>query len=251
VGDHSGGIHDLQSLARALGGVVSGKEVLAPGPGHSAKDRSLSVTLDPKAPDGFIVNSFAGDDPIRCKDFVREKAGLPAFNGERKPKPKFNINKFTDTQKTSAAQKSNSNIDATYDYVDEKGELLYQVVRFKPKRFVQRRPKGNGAWIWDVEGCRRVPYRLPDLLKYPDASVFVCEGEKDADRVASLNQCATTVACGDWTEDCITPLAGRDVLILEDHDDAGRKKALEVAQALHGQGENHPHRAAAGLGRKG
>src|SRR5262249_25243593 len=93
---------------------------------------------------------------------------------------------------------------------------------------------GNGGWIWSVKDCRRVPYRLPDLLKYPDACVFVCEGEKDADRVALLDHCATTVACGDWTPDCINALAGRDVLILEDNDEAGRKKALEAATALHG-----------------
>jgi 5S rRNA maturation endonuclease (ribonuclease M5) len=75
---------------------------------------------------------------------------------------------------------------------------------------------------------------LPELLKYPDACVFVCEGEKDADRVASLDHCATTVASSKWTDDCVGPLAGRDVLILEDNDKAGRKKALEAAQALHG-----------------
>jgi hypothetical protein len=40
--------------------------------------------------------------------------------------------------------------------------------------------------------------------------VFVCEGEKDADRVASLGLCATTVASGEWTSDCIKALAGRD-----------------------------------------
>jgi hypothetical protein len=34
-------------IALALGGEVHGREVLAPGPGHSAKDRSLSVTLSP------------------------------------------------------------------------------------------------------------------------------------------------------------------------------------------------------------
>jgi len=70
------------------------------------------------------------------------------------------------------------------------------------------------------------------------ACVFVCEGEKDADRVAALDHCATTVACGDWTDDCVNALAGRDVLILEDNDDAGRKKALEAAQALHGQAKS-------------
>jgi len=71
-------------IARALGGKVSGDHVLAPGPGHSPKDRSLSIKLDATAPDGFLVHSFAGDDPIRCKDYVREKLGLPAWSGSAK-----------------------------------------------------------------------------------------------------------------------------------------------------------------------
>src|SRR5262249_51807272 len=60
---------DPQSLARALGGEARGNQISAPGPGHkSAGDRSLSVKVDPGAPDGFVVHSFAGDDPILCKD---------------------------------------------------------------------------------------------------------------------------------------------------------------------------------------
>jgi hypothetical protein len=76
---------DLHSLARALGGKVSNGQVLAPGPGHSADDQSLSVKIDPAAPDGFVVHSFAGEDAIALKDYVRSKAGLPAFkpNGSR------------------------------------------------------------------------------------------------------------------------------------------------------------------------
>src|SRR5262249_34943710 len=42
------------------------------------------------------------------------------------------------------------------------------------------------------------------------------------------------VACGDWADVCVDALAGRDVLILEDNDETGRKKALEAAAALHG-----------------
>ncbi len=87
-------------------------------------------------------------------------------------------------------------------------------------------------WTWSV-GERRVLYRLPELLKYPDATAFICEGEKDADRVASLGHCATTVAGGKWTDDCVTALAGRDCIILEDNDEAGRKKAREAAIALY------------------
>jgi hypothetical protein len=67
----------LQQVARALGGEVRGNEVAAPGPGHSAKDRTLHVKLDANAPDGFIVNTFApADDPIACKDYVRQRLAL-------------------------------------------------------------------------------------------------------------------------------------------------------------------------------
>jgi hypothetical protein len=228
-------VPDLQSLARALGGVVSGGQVLAPGPGHSAADRSLSVKLDAGAPDGFIVNSFAKDDPIECKDYVRAKAGIPPFKPNGKRKPVFDIDKVIAAQ--SAGAKPKGSIVATYDYTDESGERLYQTCRFEPKDFRQRRPDGKGGWIWNLDGARRVPYRWPELLKFPDATVFVTEGEKDADRVASLGHCATTVACGKWTDDCIRALASRDVLIIEDNDEAGRKKATEAAQALYGTAE--------------
>jgi Toprim domain len=66
---------DLRIIARALGGEVSGRQVLAPGPGHSPRDRSLSIKIEPDAPDGFLVHSFAGDDPIACKNHVRHLVG--------------------------------------------------------------------------------------------------------------------------------------------------------------------------------
>jgi hypothetical protein len=53
------------------------------------------------------------------------------------------------------------------------------------------------------------------------------------DRIWSIDLCATTVASGKWTDDCVEALAGRDCWILEDNDDAGRKKALEAAKLLH------------------
>src|SRR5262249_2364334 len=215
---------DPQNLASALGGEASGNEIRCPGPGHSARDRSLSIKLDPGAPDGFVVHSFAGDDPIACKDYVRQKAGHDPF------KPSNQSNK----RPSAAASKGPRLIDKVFDYKDEGGAPLYQVVKYKPKGFSHRQPVGNGGWISNLEGVRRVIYRLPEILKYPDATVFVCEGEKDADRVASLGHCATTVASGKWTDDCVKPLAGRDIIILQDNDDAGAKKALAATQALHG-----------------
>lgn len=73
----------LQAYARALGGEVSAGRILAPGPNHSRKDRSLSVAFDTRYPDGFLVHSHAGDDPITCKDHVRDLLRLPAYQGSR------------------------------------------------------------------------------------------------------------------------------------------------------------------------
>jgi putative DNA primase/helicase len=68
---------DARSLAAALNGEVVGPDrVLAPGPGHSRTDRSMSIRLDSDAPDGFLVHSFAGDDWRRCRDHIRAAIGL-------------------------------------------------------------------------------------------------------------------------------------------------------------------------------
>jgi hypothetical protein len=69
-------MNSLRSIAAALGGQIAGRDsFLCPGPGHSRRDRSLKVKL--KADGSFSVTSFAGDDWKLCKDFIRDKLGLP------------------------------------------------------------------------------------------------------------------------------------------------------------------------------
>jgi hypothetical protein len=158
----------LEGIARTLGGEISGGQVLAPGPGHSAKDRSLSIKLGTKSEP--IVYSHAGDDHLRCKDYVKEKLGLSPRNGK-------------------AGQRK---ITATYDYVDELGCLLFQVVRFDPKDFRQRRPDGDG-WKWKLGDTRRVLYRLPETLEAvaTEKPIFIAEGEKGVDELAKIGVSAT------------------------------------------------------------
>src|SRR5579863_5962254 len=66
-------------------------------------------------------------------------------------------------------------IETAHDYVDENGELLYQNVRVeepdKGKTFYYRRPDGNGGWVYDLDGLRKVPYRFPQVL------VAIAKGE--------------------------------------------------------------------------
>jgi hypothetical protein len=127
-------------------------------------------------------------------------------------------------------------IAATYDYRDEDGSLLFQAVRYDPKDFSQRRPDGKGGWVWNLTGIRRVSYRLPDLLASPQNVVYVVEGEKDADRLASEGLIGTTNSegAGKWRPEHSEFLRDRDVVILPDNDKAGRRHSEDVARSLHG-----------------
>jgi putative DNA primase/helicase len=66
----------LRQIAVALGGNVTAGQVVAPGPNHSKRDRSLTVKLSPTAPDGFVIHSHSGDDWRECKDHVRSRLGM-------------------------------------------------------------------------------------------------------------------------------------------------------------------------------
>ncbi len=145
----------------------------------------------------------------------------------------------------SPFKKSNSSLAkrrevvASYQYLSEDGEVLYRVCRTFPKGFYQQRPDGKGGWINKMQGVRRVPYNLPEILKMDKDSevVFVVEGEKDANTLSALGLKATTKegGAGGWPKDvgynrCFE---GANVVILPDNDKTGHEHAQEVALALH------------------
>jgi putative DNA primase/helicase len=125
-----------------------------------------------------------------------------------------------------------------YNYRDKVGQLVYQTVRYEPKDFRQRRPDGQGGWIWDLRGVERVPYRLPELLAAVAAgeTIFVCEGEKD---VEAVRRCGAPATCNvggakKWRPEYNHYFHGADVVIVADRDDAGRAHARQVAGSLRG-----------------
>jgi 5S rRNA maturation endonuclease (ribonuclease M5) len=124
---------------------------------------------------------------------------------------------------------------AEYDYWDERGELLYQVVRFEGKAFRQRRPDGRGGWVWKLGDVRRVLYRLSEVLGTDE--VPVCEGEKDCEAARSLGLVATCNpgGAGKWRDEYSELLRGKRVPIIADADGPGRKHAQQVAESLHGK----------------
>jgi len=130
---------------------------------------------------------------------------------------------------------------AAYDYTDEAGTLLFQVVRFEPKDFRQRRPDVAGGWAWKLGKTRRVLYRLPEVIAtvQDGGTIYLTEGEKDADAINALpdgNMLATTNpgGAGKWRPEFPEVLRGAAVVIVQDKDDAGRRHARQVAASLKG-----------------
>ena len=125
---------------------------------------------------------------------------------------------------------------ATYDYTSPSGELLYQVVRFEPKGFAQRRPDGKGGWVWNLDGIDRVLYRLPEVLRtlLEGETIYICEGEKDVETARSLGFTATTCAEGarKWSSSFNYLFRGANVGLVSDNDPPGREHMEMVAREL-------------------
>ena len=203
------------------------RRIPCPAPGHPG-DRSGSncaVWVGSSGSVGAVCHSHdcAYDDILRGLGALSQTASRDgAGRGARRGKP--------DTAR--------SRIVATYDYRDGRGELLFQVVRYTPKGFRQRRPDRTGGWTWSTKGVERVLYRLPELLAADrDETVFICEGEKDADNLAALGLVATTApgGAGKWGQVSeLSALTGRRVVALPDNDSAqqGLRHCKDVAASL-------------------
>ena len=118
-----------------------------------------------------------------------------------------------------------------YDYTDEAGTVVHTTIRLEKegakKEFVQRTPTAE-----NLKGVATYLYNLPAVLKAD--TVYLAEGEKDAETLMAWGLCGTTAPCGanKWEERYTAWLAGRNVVIVRDKDDAGYAHAVLVAKAV-------------------
>ena len=129
-------------------------------------------------------------------------------------------------------------VEEVYDYRDADDSLIYQAIRYRKhdggKTFRQRRPDGQGGFAYNLDGVSPLPFRLPELLAAdPSQTVWVVEGEKDVNRAISEGLVATCNHGGTGNTRAWAELApsfrGRDVVVIADNDDPGRKHAAGVA----------------------
>jgi RecA-family ATPase len=128
-----------------------------------------------------------------------------------------------------------------YDYADEQGEVRYRVERIETgadRDFRQHGPDGRGGFH-SARGCMSgvvpLPYRLPELLAADSSRlVYVCAGEKDADRLASVGLVATSNSGGEgnWRPELNRWLSGRRCVLLEDNDRKGRDHVAKLRAHL-------------------
>lgn len=125
-----------------------------------------------------------------------------------------------------------------YEYRSADGNTLFRVLRTPDKRFFQQVPDGSGGWKNGLNGTKPFLYHLPDILARPKDKLFIVEGEKDADRLASLGLLATTspMGAGKWREEYTSSLSGHKgaVYVIPDNDDVGRQHAEAIVAAIGG-----------------
>ena len=206
-------------------------------PAHDDNNPSLSLT---QAGDMTLVHCHAGcpqEDVINVlkslglweKEFI-EGSGAGASKRQLLEMPPFDPLNLIKKREI-----------AWYDYVDEENTLLYQVVRYEPKSFRQRRPDGAGGWINSMGDVRRVPYRLRQVQNaiLDGHPILIVEGEKDVHAAGVIGCVATCNAMGadtgsgtKWLSEFGDYFIGADVIIIPDSDIPGEKHAKHVAQTL-------------------
>lgn len=181
-------------------------------PAHDDRVSSLHIT---KSGDKWLIKCHAG-----CK--VEDVVGAMGCQMS---------DLFEDSQRALARKEI-----AYYDYTDEKGNLLYQVVRYEPKDFRPRHKGVGGEWVYSMNGVRRVLYNLPAVMSA--TLVYVVEGEKDCDNINGCGGVATTSGSAQsWKPEYAATLAGKKVVVIPDKDEPGYQYALAVTNSLKGKAD--------------
>jgi putative DNA primase/helicase len=186
-------------------------------PAHADGNPSFSVT---EAEDGkILVHCHAGCGQSEVIEALIDRGLWPS-------KASMSV--------TYSEQPPKGRLVESYSYLNEEGRLVFEACRYKePKTFRLRRPDGKGGHEYNLKGVPRVPFHLPEVLKAE--LVFIVEGEKDANNLASTGLTATCnpMGAGNWRPDFNQFFEGKQVVILPDNDEPGHKHAELVARHLH------------------
>ena len=220
-----------EQITRHYGGDWHGSYGNIPAENHSRRDRGVTLKDAAGAPDELLVNCHNGGDALAEKDRFRRDGLLPPFEPKRKAGENWRCT-------------------GTYEYDDGDGNVIYRTRRLErsgeAKRFVAERFV-DGRWVNGLGDVTRLPYRFTELCKAaekaretgtPEPVIYFAEGERKADKLASMGLIATAIAFGakGWREEYGEAFQDSTVVMLPDNDSAGRLFARAVKAGIEDYG---------------
>ena len=168
---------DVSWAAKVLGGRVERPDrIRVPGPNDKKRGRnddSLMVFFGDDRPEGYEVYSHSGDDWRECRDYVRDRLGLPAWKPDGKPRAVFVADQFIYEQADGFP----------YHRIDLMSDGTYRHFWFEADGWDEKHPP------------MFIPFALPDL--HSDETVWLVRGEDNARLIRDgFNQVATTYPSG-------------------------------------------------------
>ena len=221
---------DTETIAKTLGNAkqVNGQWLAScPVPGHGSgngdKNPSLSIT---ESEGKTLFYCHAGCDQREVFDAVRERNLL-----QSSPK----------REEISFTQHQGPILEKEWVYRAEDGTELFTKRRYKTsdakgKTYSIHRVDASGKRIAGLKDTRIVPLNLPQLLaaKQAGKAIYLVEGEKAADALASIGAVATTshTGAGSWPTEITQYFSGANVVVIPDNDAVGVQYAKKAISHL-------------------
>ncbi len=211
----------------------SGRGYVARCPAHDDRKPSLSIS----------ENTEAGRILICCNSAKCSAKEILAAMGLTL-KALYTRERDNARQGGAQGRRDGLNLVAAYDYTDENGNYLKTALRYDViekgvktgKQFRQGVRQPDGRYKWGVKGIPNLPYNLPAVLRgiAEGATVYIVEGEKDADALIAQGLVATCNAqgAGQWTEAHSEKLEGADSVLIPDNDPDGYRHVRDIAATL-------------------
>ncbi|MBP9841845.1 MAG: AAA family ATPase [Simkaniaceae bacterium] len=194
--------------------------------------------------DGYLTCCPAHDDQNPSLSIKEASDGTILLHCHAGCSPKEVCESIDSTLSDLFQKKLTTPLRIEYPYCDEKGTTLFTKVRLepglngKPKSFHWERCDVDGNIIKNLKGCPKTLYRLPGLLEGIDNenTIFLVEGEKDADRLVKGGLTATTTQESlYWSNEFTEILKDADVVILYDMDKTGYDRRDLLCKELYGK----------------
>ena len=231
-------------------------------PTHGGPDKNPSMSVDVTKGVYYCHKCGLGGNSYKYLTEVRNMSSAAAMkmmeeDGQVKPKgvkpskDKFHLDEIPVSNRGLKSK-------LEYDYRNEQGRLVMRVIRYSgiidgqpQKKFMQLTPAMDGGWYMckatnqeklpkDVSVEKLPLYRLAELERPGD--VWFVEGEKCVDAVNDIESpfkqqpiavCIAGGSSAKLADNDFSPLQSRNVIVVADADNAGRKFAARIGRMLY------------------